>query len=244
MGKIDDIVSGIKDAMPIVFGYLPIGMTYGFLARTSGLSIIETLLMSVFVFAGSAQLIAVDMFAANSAALAIITMTFLVNLRHFLMSASLSLHFKNTDKKMLPFLGFIITDESFALAINKISEYKHKSLYYLGLGFTAYLSWLFSSWLGASIGGVLPTDDLAALDFVLPAMFIVLLVMQINKRLDILIAIISAFFSLFFVYYLPANWNIILATIIAASCGVILEKILKEKKGKINTSNEGSESNG
>ncbi|MEJ6950676.1 AzlC family ABC transporter permease [Natronospora cellulosivora (SeqCode)] len=224
MGKIKDFKSGIKAALPIVLGYLPIGMAYGILARNSGLDILETVLMSIFVFAGSSQLIAVEMIAANSAALAIIMMTFLVNLRHFLMSASLSLHFKKSDKKFLPFLGFIITDESFAVGMASISEYEHKDFFYLGLGITAYFSWVLSSYLGAAIGNIIPVADIPALDFVLPAMFIVLLVMQISKRLDILVAIISAILSLLFVYYLPANWNIILATIIAATCGVFLEK--------------------
>ncbi|MFW6264814.1 MAG: AzlC family ABC transporter permease [Bacillota bacterium] len=228
MKKTEDFKAGAKSALPIVFGYLPIGMAYGLLARNSGLNIIETVAMSIFVFAGSSQLIAVDMLATNSAIMAIVMMTFLVNLRHFLMSASLSLYFKNTNKRLLPFLGFIITDESFAVGTASISEYQYKEYFYLGLGVTAYLSWVFSSYLGAIIGDIIPVAELPALDFVLPAMFIVLLVMQISKRIDILVALISAILSLIFVFYLPANWNIILATIIAASCGVALEKIGKK----------------
>ncbi len=215
---------GLVAALPIVLGYLPIGMAYGILSRQAGLSAGITVLMSVFVFAGSSQLICVNMIAAGASVTPIVFMTFLVNLRHLLMSASLSVFLKKASKKALPFIGFLITDESFAVGTAKIEEQENKAAYFLGLGLTAYLSWVISSWIGAFLHDVLPLVDLPGLDFVLPAMFIVLLVMQLQRRLDILVAIISGLFSLAFVFILPANWNVITATIMAATAGVVIEK--------------------
>ena len=232
MEKIDELRSGVKSALPIILGYLPIGITYGILASNSGLNSLETLSMSIFVFAGSAQLIAVEMLTASAGPLAIVIMTFLVNLRHLLMSASLSLHFKKSNKKLLPLLGLIITDESFAVGIASISDHRYKEYFYLGLGFAAYSGWVVSSWIGVALGGILPVAGLAFLDFVLPAMFIVLLVMQINIGLDLVVALLAALFSLIFMQILPDNWNIILATISAATCGVFFEKIIKTE-GKV-----------
>ena len=220
-------IAGMRGSIPILLGYIPIGMAYGLLAVKSGLNPWEAVLMSIIVFAGSAQLISVNMIAAGAGVIPIIVMTFLVNLRHILMSASLSLNFKKTQKRLLPILGFLITDESFAVSSTGIKKYEKKGFYFFGLGITAYLAWIISSLSGAVLGNILPINNSPALDFVLPAMFIVLLVMQIRGRIDILIAIISGLLSLLFVYLLPGNWNIILATIIAATTVVVVEKWMK-----------------
>ncbi|MFW6035614.1 MAG: AzlC family ABC transporter permease [Halothermotrichaceae bacterium] len=218
------IYDGIKASIPVIMGYLPIGIAYGLLATKAGLSGLTTVLMSVFVFAGSSQLIAVNMISAGTGIIPIVIMTFLVNLRHILMSASLSLHFSNTDRKLLPLLGFVITDESFAVGSVKFKNYSRKDLFYLTLGVSNYFGWVFSSWLGVIIGNFLNKTTFPGIDFVLPAMFIVLLVMQIQRRLDVFIAIISAALSLSFVFILPENWNIIAATVIAATMGVFFER--------------------
>lgn len=227
MNKDKAAIAGIKASLPIILGYLPIGIAYGLLAVKSGLNMVQTVSMSLLVFAGSSQLISVNMIAAGAGMLPIVMMTFLVNLRHILMSASLSLHIRKTDRKYLPLIAFFITDESFAVSSAGIEDYENKGFYFLGLGITAYLGWVISSLLGAILGNILAIGNIPALDFVLPAMFIVLLVMQMQRRLDIIIAIISGLLSLLFVYILPANWNIILATIFAASIGVVLDKCLK-----------------
>ena len=80
---------GMTKALPIALGYIPIGFAYGVLAQQAGLSTINTLLMSVIVYAGSSQLIAVGLFAATVPGLTIILTTFVVNLRHMLFSAAL-----------------------------------------------------------------------------------------------------------------------------------------------------------
>lgn len=218
------LLTGMKNAFPIVMGYIPIGMTYGILAAQTGVSTIITVALSVIVYAGSAQLICINMLEQGAAVIPIIMMTFLVNLRHLLMSASLSLHLKTASKRMLPLLGFLITDESFAVAGAAINKKEYKEFFFLGLGLTAYLSWITSSWIGVTLGKLMPGINSPALDFVLPAMFVALLVMQINRKVEIIIAGLSGILSLVFVYILPANWNIIAATVIAATLGVLWER--------------------
>jgi len=220
----NDFIAGMKNSFPIIMGYIPIGITYGILASQAGLNIITTVSMSLIVFAGSSQFICIDMINNGAATLAIIIMTFLVNLRHLLMSASLSLHFKKSNAKILPLLSFFITDESFAVGSAEINNYEHRDYFFLGLGITAYLGWVISSFIGVSLGNIIPAIDSIGLNFVLPAMFIVLLVLQIQNRLDIFISIISGMISIVFIYLLPGNWNVILATIIAASLGVVIER--------------------
>lgn len=222
--KLNDssLKNGVRDALPIILGYLPIGLAYGMLAVNKGLSPLQTSAMSVFVFAGSAQLVAIEMIAAKAAVAAIVAMTFLVNLRHLLLSASLSLHLRNLPLYYYPFLGFLVTDESFAVAMSKIENKKKKQRYFIGLGFTAYLGWVFSSAAGAFLTEFINFGSGGALDFVLPAMFIVLLVMQISSRSEIIVALFSALLSLFFALTIAGSWNIILATVLAAFLGVYI----------------------
>lgn len=214
--------NGVRDALPIILGYLPIGIAYGMLAVNKGLTPLQTTAMSLFVFAGSSQLVAIEMISAGAAVAAIVAMTFLVNLRHLLLSASLSLHLRNLPFYYYPFLGFLVTDESFAVAMSKIDSQKKKHRYFLGLGFTAYLGWVFSSATGAFLTEFINFVSGGVLDFVLPAMFIVLLVMQISSRSEIIVAVFSAFLSLFFALTINGSWNIIFATVLAAFLGVYI----------------------
>lgn len=222
--KLNDssLKEGVRDALPIILGYLPIGLAYGMLAVNKGLTPLQTSAMSLFVFAGSSQLVAIEMIAAGAAVAAIIAMTFLVNLRHLLLSASLSLHLRNLPLYYYPFLGFLVTDESFAVAMSKLESKQKKQRYFLGLGFTAYLGWVFSSAAGAFLTEFINFGSGGALDFVLPAMFIVLLVMQISSRSEIVVAFFSALLSLFFALTIAGSWNIILATILASFLGVYI----------------------
>jgi len=73
------------------------------------------------------------------------------------------------------------------------------------------------------IGRYLLNFKIPVIDFVLPAMFIILLIMQINERMDVVVSILAAVLSIVFYFYLPGNWNIIAATLTAAVAGVIIE---------------------
>src|SRR6056297_2404006 len=147
-----DISDGVKNSIPVILGYLPIGISYGILALSTDLPPYLIVGMSVFVFAGSSQLIAINMLTAQATVIPVVMTTFLINLRHILMSASLSLHFKKTPSKLLPFIGFVITDESFAIGNTLINERDNKGLFFLSMGLSAYLGWVISSLIGVLIG--------------------------------------------------------------------------------------------
>lgn len=204
-------------------GYIPIGISFGILALNTDLSPYLIIGMSVFVFAGSSQLIVVNMLTTQAAIIPIIMTTFLVNLRHILMSASLSLHFKKTPQKLLPLIGFLITDESFALGNTLLEEKENKGLFFLSMGLSAYLGWVISTIIGVVIGRYVLNFEIPVIDFVLPAMFIILLIMQINDKMDVVVSITAAILSIVFFYIFPGNWHIIIATLSAAVIGVIIE---------------------
>ncbi len=217
---------GLIRAVPIILGYLPIGMAFGVLAATAGLTVFSAAAMSVFVYAGSAQLISVGLIGSGATVAAITMTVFLVNLRHLLMSASLAPCLKKLKTWQQVLFSFELTDESFAIH----STYFRKTgvppfTEIFALNLSAQLAWVIGSVIGAWVGGRLTFNiETYGIDFALPAMFIALLLMQIEKSRHLFIAILAAALGLFF-YLIGLNQlYIILATVIAAACGAALEK--------------------
>jgi 4-azaleucine resistance transporter AzlC len=107
-----------------MLGYLPIGFAYGILAQKAGLSPFNTLLISLIVFAGSAQLIAVELFGLVMDPISIILTTLVINLRHLLMSASLFPHIQGWNRAEKAGFAFELTDETFALHTSRVAQEK------------------------------------------------------------------------------------------------------------------------
>ena len=218
---------GMTKALPIVFGYIPIGFAYGVLARQAGLSTINTLLMSVIVYAGSSQLIAVSLFAAAVPGLTIILTTFVVNLRHMLFSAALAPYLKGWNLSELAIFSYELTDESFAVYSAAFVENIPPKLELIAINMTAQVSWILGSALGVFAGQLVSDVKPLALDFTLPAMFIALLVMQIKSKSEIVVALVAGALCVGLVLIGMDQWSVILATLIGASLGVGLEFVLK-----------------
>lgn len=166
------------DAFPVIAGYFPIAIAYGLTARNAGLSFYETVAVSLFVFAGASQFIAAGMIGVSALPLSIVLTVFLVNLRHIAMSLSLRHRFESVPKSLYPFIGFLVTDESFSVASvhRKIS-----APYFLAMAFPCYLSWVCGSGTGFLVGEFLPAAIAQSAEVTLYAMFAALLVPQIKK---------------------------------------------------------------
>lgn len=219
------IIDGVAKGLPIFIGYLPIGFAYGVLAMQAGFSIFETIFMSVLVYAGSAQFIGVGMVAASAGLIAIVITTFLVNLRHLLMSASLVQRLKGESKKKLALFSYWITDESFAVIsswMKQENKIPFSSVFTVNI--VAYLGWVFGSFLGAVIGAQAIDVEKYGLDYALPAMFIILLIFQLENRKYVFLAIVAGMLSLVLSQFLDHNLHIIIATVFVATLGVFMSK--------------------
>ncbi|NPV52007.1 MAG: AzlC family ABC transporter permease [Firmicutes bacterium] len=213
-------LSGVKIAIPIMLGYVPIGFAYGVLARQAGLSVIQATAMSLAVYAGSSQFIAVAMLTSGAGATAIVSTTFLVNLRHLLFSASMVPYFRRFSIPALAILSFGITDETYAAGIGQYSREKPRFSTVLGLHLASYLSWVVASLVGASVSSLVGSASDLGLDFALPAMFIALLISQLKNKTTILVAVLSGFISLGVSMLGWNTLNVIVATVISATLGV------------------------
>lgn len=219
---------GFKDALPVVLGYFPIGFAFGLLGVETGLSHLEIILMSLLVYAGSAQFIAVSMLGLEATNWTIILTTFFVNLRHFLMSTALLPYVKNFPNAIIPLLAYEITDETFVVATTHYAEHHPTPWYHLGLNLTSHLAWVLCSWLGASAGTLITSPANWGMDFALPAMFIALLILTLKNKRSYLVAGLAGMMAMLLSIYFPSNWGLLLAAILGATGGVISEKWIAE----------------
>jgi len=222
-----ELKQGIKDALPIVLGYLPLGMAFGVLAKEAGLSVMQATMMSVLCFTGAGQYITIGIMQAGGAIITIIIANFLVNLRYLLFSASTVPYLK---ERMPVFtaslLSYGLTDETCAVAMNHYQDHPATAAYMAGLNLTSHLGWIGGTLLGALLGSFITNTDKFGLGFALPAMYTCLLIFMIKRKADIWVAVSAAVICLVVGYLAPAAMsnlsNIIIATIVAATLGVII----------------------
>lgn len=222
-----DLKGSITEALfaiwPICLGYIPLGLAMGVLGQKAGLYPFQVTFMSLCVFAGSGQFIAVSMISAGASIPSIIITTFMVNLRHLLMSSSLAVHFNGECRKKITLLSYGIVDETFAVNINKLKSKEWNIISAIVVNFTAFSAWVISTTTGCYFGKFIPENGFG-LDYALTAMFITLLIFQLNGRRFYQTAIISGVTAVITASLLPGNSYIIIASITAATIGVFLKK--------------------
>jgi 4-azaleucine resistance transporter AzlC len=221
--------AALQQTLPVILGYIPVGFAYGVLAQKSGISGLNTMLMSLLVFAGSAQLIAVGLLASGAGAATVILTTFMVNLRHLLMSASLAPYLKSWSRLKQAFFSFQLTDETFALHSSRFAQGQTSKHETLAINVIAQSAWLAGTALGLFAGGLITDVRPIGLDFALPAMFIVLLVWQLQSLLRIFTALAAGACSLALTLLGMEQTSIILATVLAATLGLTLETWNKKR---------------
>ena len=219
--------NGLRQALPIVLGYIPVGFAYGVLAQKNGLGMFNAVAMSVIVFAGSSQLIGAGLFGAAVSPFTLIFTTFVVNLRHLLMSAALAPKLKGWKKWQIALFGYELTDETFALHTMRMARKAPPKVETFTVNITAQSSWIIGSLLGYLAGGQLTDVRPIGLDFALPAMFIALLVPQVVKPVYLMMALLAAGLSVTLYLLGFGQSHVIIATIIAATVGTGVEQWMK-----------------
>nr|WP_321160307.1 AzlC family ABC transporter permease [Marinomonas sp. KJ51-3] len=143
---------GVKDAIPLLGGYIPVAISFGLISIQSGFSVLETILISAFIYAGASQFLFVAMAASGAPLWLVVIMTLLINARHVVYGPNLS-PFLNQDKKWLPLMHGL-TDQIFALAHARLPQLPDQARigWYAGAAVLAWLSWVLGTALGAIAG--------------------------------------------------------------------------------------------
>lgn len=221
--------NGMQDCIPTIFGYLSIGFACGVVSKSCGMTILQSTAMSAFIYAGSSQFIAASMILSLTPAPNIILAIFLINLRYFLMSASLAPYFKGNSLLRNFISGILLTDETFALAASKGSnENKINYKWMLGVNIIAYLNWIIANFLGAFFGSLIYNYKIFGLDFALSAMFMGLLISSIkekgDKRISVIIVFSTVIVLILLIQFISVNASIIIASILGSFMGMVMDK--------------------
>ncbi len=218
-----NIKEGILSASPVVIGYLPVSIAFGLLAKNTGISFVDTGLFSIIVFAGASQFMALDLISAGVSAGSIILSTFLLNLRHLMMTASLSVKMDNIKKPYLPIIAYGITDETFSVLSFK--EGQLSLLYILTVNILSNLSWVLGTIIGFLVGEIIPPALQSSLSIGLYAMFVSLLFPNFKKENKILIlSILTAiiYILIFTTKIFTSGWDIVIGIILSSALGVCI----------------------
>ena len=220
-----DAWTGARDSLPMLLGAAPFGVIFGTLAVPSGLSPGAALAMSLFVFAGSSQFIALTLVASGTGLAVILLTTLVVNLRHALYSATLLPHVAGLRQRWRIPLAFWLTDETFAvvqLRYGAPDTSPHKHWYYLGSCIAMYANWFLWTLTGVMLGRTLPGLEHLGLEFAMAATFTGIVVPMLRSR-PMLGASLAAAAVALAARGLPYKLGLMLAALAGVAAGVALE---------------------
>ncbi len=170
-------LAAFPNTIPIMMGFLFLGMTYGIYANVSGFSVIYPFIMSLTIFAGSVEFVAVELLLGVFNPLQALIMTLMINARHLFYGLSMLDKYKGTGWKK-PYLIFGMCDESFSINCTaKISEDVDKGWFYFFVTILNQLYWVVGATLGGLFGSIIHFNT-EGLDFVMTAMFVVIFLEQ------------------------------------------------------------------
>lgn len=215
----------LKDALPVVIGFIPIAIAFGILTKTVKLSLLQSLGFSMVVFAGASQFIAVNLLLVGAGLGEIILTVFMVNIRHVLFATSLSPKMTKEMKPWLPVIAFGLTDEIFSIL--SLKEKELSKGYIILLEFCAYSALAVGTLLGFILGSILPVIVQMSMGIALYALFAAILMPELkkSKKVAILIVVSGALNSLLtFVFHMAQGWSMIVTIIVVASLGLLLGK--------------------
>ena len=213
-------IEGAGSAVPIFIGYFTTSVAFGILALSSGLTPFEAVLFSMTNLTGAAQFMAINLISSGAVIGEIVVSVLLMNLRYFIMSASLArkLGLKNNIDKAV--ISFGVTDEVFSVASLKPGAVSNSFMY--GLQSVAWTGWAAGTLAGVTMGTFLPRSLQDAMSGALFALFAALLVPEIKKGYRAVFLSVSAGVlntMLYYVWHVSAGWSIVISMIAATAAG-------------------------
>ena len=228
-------LAGALAVMPLSIAVIPWGILAGSLALDAGLSMLESQAMSAIVFAGAAQLVALGMIKTGVGIGSILITTLLITSRHFLYSMAMRNQVSSLPLKWRLSLGFLLTDELFAIIAKNKGPHLHKGQlnrwYALGGGLSFYLTWNIASAVGILVGNNIPNLDSWGLEFAIAATFIALVIPAI-KSSSILVCVLVSLVTSIICELLEIQSGLLIASLLGMAVGTLYAKIRGEKQGE------------
>ncbi len=221
-----ELRAGVTAVLPLLIGVAPFGLIYGVLARSTGLPAAMGQAMSLLVFAGASQFLAVGLIGTGAPWPILLVTTAIINLRHLVYSASLAPHMRPLRPLWKWVLAFLTVDEVYALAISRYQRPPAGGIgeahwYYLGAGITLWTSWQSSTAVGIYLGAKVPAAW--GLDFTLALTFIGLLVPALTDRASRTAAATAGIVAVLS-WGLPLKLGLVVAAASGIVAGMLVER--------------------
>jgi 4-azaleucine resistance transporter AzlC len=216
-------LAGVKTATPLMVGIAPFGLVSGVAAVNAGLSPLQTMGLSVFVFAGTSQLAAIELVRGGAAAPVIVLTVFVVNVRMVMYSASIAPHLRELSGRWRSLLSYLLTDHVYALGVRAVEEREVPLRWYvLGVGATLWTVWQACTLAGIALGTTVPPRW--GLEFVVPLTFLALLVPEIKERAGAGAAAVAGVVAVAGAG-LPMNLGLVLGAVLGVLSGSVLREV-------------------
>ncbi|MGB7339985.1 MAG: AzlC family ABC transporter permease [Phototrophicaceae bacterium] len=214
--------AGVREFLPIVLGVIPFGIVFGVAATDIGITPLEGIWMSMIMVAGAAQLVTIELLKNDAALWVILLSATIVNLRFVIYSASLTPYFRPYSLWWRLGLGYLLTDQPYALSIAYFAENPdapHKQWYHLGHSMMLWTSWVISSALGVFLGEFIPLSW--GFSFAIPLMFLGIAIPAIKDWTFVAAASVASLVALL-AAPLPNNTGLLVAVACGIAVGVLL----------------------
>ncbi len=224
---------GIRDGLPICLGYISVSMAFGLTAVKAGMSIWSAVLISLTNLTSAGQFAGTNLLIAHSSYIELIVTTFIINIRYFLMSLSISQkvdHDFGTKERLIASFG--VTDEVFAVSMQRRKEISFS--YMLGLIATPILGWTGGTLIGAVATSLLPAALTDAMGIALYGMFIAIIVPPAREHKSVLFAVLLAIAASYAFTYIPilstisGGWSVIIITVVVSALAAWLFPVPEE----------------
>lgn len=216
-------LEGLRRALPIMLGYLPVGFAFGVLAVKNGVSPALSVAMAVLMFSGSGQFVFASLWGHGVSILAVSVAVSIINLRYLIMSLAEAPWLEGVSRLKRFWLGWGITDETFVVHAAALQNgWKLSTTTMYVCNFSTQAAWIGGCAIGAFFGGYVSDVRPLGLDYAITAMFLALLVPQCSSSLHIIVAIFTLCLSIALKALGMTAWNVALATIAGASLGLLL----------------------
>ncbi|MEC6906535.1 AzlC family ABC transporter permease [Photobacterium piscicola] len=227
------IQAGLKAIFPLCVGAFPFSFIVGAISINAGMSVLQSTLWSLTVFAGSAQMVALGLIQSSTEIIVIFITTFVINLRHILYSASLSEYVKEYSMPTRILMSYGLTDEVYAATIGEMKQEKPgRQWFYLAAMFGFWVNWVIADFCGAMIGSSFPHIADYGLDFAMVAAFIAIVIPQVKSRECIVAAVVATITGIL-LSGLPYSLGLVIAAIIGVYAGYKMDISTERTEHKI-----------
>lgn len=228
--KDSSFARGLQMGLPVFLGYFPVGMAFGILALHQGFTPFQAVLCSALALAGAGQFIALSVMAAGGGVLTTLFATGIVNLRYILFAAALSPYLRKVKALRLSFLGFTLTDETFAINIADHRAKRATPTSMAGVGLISWTGWVLGTLVGVLSSHLVSDPSKFGLEFAMAAMFSALFITLAESRSHVITGVISAFIVLGLAWLEAAgvgvsqNFFIVIASLLGATIATFIFK--------------------